>query len=224
MIPKIIHQVWLGGPMPDELVEMRQSLIDAHPGWEFRLWGDDDFGWLRNQDLFDQAETIAPGSEGQFRSDVARYEILARYGGVYVDCDIEAVPGRSLDELLDLAARLRADAGPIEAFAGYECDRWVNNAVIGSVAGGLFVEACVQALPARVELAKGKGWRPNRISGPHLVTPIARRLGVTLFAAEVFYPYRFDELHRGGDAVPAGTVLRHHWWNQRTRQEVPLVR
>lgn len=213
MIPRTIHQVWVGGPMPDQLAAMRQTLIEAHPGWEVQLWGDDDLGWLLNRDLFDQAEEIAPGSEGQFRSDLARYEILAVHGGVYVDCDIEAVPGRSLDELVHL-----------DAFAGRECDRWVNNAVIGCEPGHLFVEACVQELPARVELSRGKGWRPNRISGPHLITPIARRLDVTLLDPHVFYPYRWDELERGSDDVPDGAVLRHHWWNQRTRREVPLVR
>lgn len=205
--------MWVGGPMPADLAEMRWSLMEAHPGWDFRLWSDVDLRWLRNQYLFDAAEDIAPGSEGQFRSDVARYEILAAHGGVYVDCDIEAVPGRSLDGLLGL-----------DAFAGRECERWVNNAVIGCEPGHLFVEALVRELPARVELARGKGWRPNRISGPHLVTPIAVRLGVALLEPHVFYPYRWDQLDQGDAEVPEGTLLRHHWWNQRTRREVPLVR
>ena len=40
---------------------------------------------LRNQDLFDAAEHPAQ------RADLARFEILLRFGGVYVDTDFEAL-------------------------------------------------------------------------------------------------------------------------------------
>lgn len=208
MIPKVIHQIWVGGDMPDHLADYRATVVEQHPGWEHRLWGDDDFGWLINQDLFDAASEICPGHEGQLRSDIARYEILARHGGVYIDCDIEALA--PLDDLLVHGA-----------FAGWEQQgRWVNNAVLGAEAGHLFVDSVVRSIPASVEATRGLGWRPNRITGPHLVTPIARRLDVHLVDQHVFYPYSWNELDRGAEEFP-GSLLVHHWENQRKLKEVP---
>jgi mannosyltransferase OCH1-like enzyme len=210
MIPPTIHQVWLGGPMPEHLQAYRQSVIDMHPGWEHRLWGDDDFGWLRNQDLFDRASEIAPGHEGQLRSDIARYEILAQHGGVYVDCDMEALA--PLDGLLSH-----------RAFAGWELDGvWVNNAVLGVEPGHPLIAELVRRIPASVQRAEGRGWRPNRITGPHLITPVVRahRHTVEILPAATFYPYAYDQLERGGEAFP-DSLMVHHWDNARKRRGVP---
>lgn len=194
--------------MPAHLQGYRQSVIDMHPGWDHRLWSDDDFGWLRNQELFDQASEITPGHEGQLRSDIARYEILAQHGGVYVDCDMEAVA--PLDGLLSH-----------QAFAGWELQgRWVNNAVLGATPCHPFVEAVVRAIPAAVQAAEGKNWRPNRITGPHLVTRIAKAHDVTILDEAVFYPYSWSALHDHERVYP-NTLLRHHWDNARKRQGVP---
>jgi mannosyltransferase OCH1-like enzyme len=101
------------------------------------LWTDEDFadGWLDNQDLFDKAEQYAPGhAVGQFRSDVARYEILYRFGGVYADCDVE--PLKPFDDLLG-----------VEAFAGWESEgTFVGNTIIGGVPGARFWGEMVRAV------------------------------------------------------------------------------
>lgn len=91
-IPKIIHQVWLG-PAPFPFEAARQSILKHHPGWQYKLWTDADveaFG-LVNKKLFDAARNYGE------RSDIFRYEILHRYGGVYLDADIECI--KSLEEL-----------------------------------------------------------------------------------------------------------------------------
>src|SRR3990167_9191444 len=119
MIPRVLHQIWLGGPFPDEFARYRQLWLALHPGWEHHLWTDDTMIPLRNQALYDAAEQIAPGSEQQFRADGARYEILAVYGGVYADTDME--PLRPIDELLGVTPLWFCYEDPQH--------RWVNNAV-----------------------------------------------------------------------------------------------
>jgi mannosyltransferase OCH1-like enzyme len=87
LIPKIIHQVWLGSKFPDKLCRLRDTWIDMHPGWEYRLWTDDDvdsFG-LNNINSFNAIKNF--GS----KSDIFRYEILHRHGGIYVDVDFECI-------------------------------------------------------------------------------------------------------------------------------------
>src|SRR4051794_17507254 len=95
-IPQVIHRVWLGGPMPEEYVEDGRTWERLHPGWELRTWGDGDLRWLANRAEFERADRYTT------KSNIARYEIVHREGGLYVDCDFEAL--RPLHELLDGAS------------------------------------------------------------------------------------------------------------------------
>ncbi len=84
-IPKIIHQIWLGSPFPAKYQALRDSWLKQHPGWEYKLWTEkeiDDFG-LVNRSMYDYAINYGE------KSDIARYEILYRCGGLYVDTDYE---------------------------------------------------------------------------------------------------------------------------------------
>lgn len=203
MIPDLFHFVWVGSPMPEHLAAYVRSWREVHPDSEFRVWGDDDLGWLHNRKLYEAASKVAPGSEGQFCSDVARYEILLRHGGVYVDCDFEAL--RPIAPLLD-----------DDCFLAWETDGvWVNNAIIGAAPGHELLHDLVARLPHNVRRNRGK--RPNHLSGPRFVTPLARRHGVTVHPSSWFYPYRWDELDRQGEEFPEAFAV-HHWNNARRRR------
>ena len=41
-IPKIIHQIWLGGALPQKYYAMQKTWQEHHPDWEYRLWTDAD--------------------------------------------------------------------------------------------------------------------------------------------------------------------------------------
>lgn len=188
--------------MPDHLAAYVATWTAVHPGWEHRMWTDADLDWLQNQELYDFAEAITQ-HHGQFRADVARYEILHRHGGVWVDCDFEAV--YPIDDLI---------AGH-DCFAAWETDgQWINNAILGSVPGHPMLADLIDGLPANVHRRKGK--RPNVMSGPQYLTPIALEHEITLFPAAQFFPYRWDELDRAGHAFPDAYAV-HHWNNRRSR-------
>ena len=122
-IPKIIHQIWLGSPVPQQFNKYINSWKNNHPDWEYRLWADDDivaFG-LYNQEMYDEAENYGE------KSDIARYEILERFGGVYVDIDFECLqPLDALHHMYDFYIGIQ----PLDT-------RYVqvNNALIGSIPG-----------------------------------------------------------------------------------------
>lgn len=203
MIPKIFHRIWVGGPMPDHLADYGATWEKHHPGWEHRLWTDDNMPALRNQHLYDQAETIAPNNVGQFRADIARYELLGAHGGVYIDCDFECL--RPIDELLD----------GVSCFAAWEeTGRWVNNAIMGCTLGHTLMSTLVARLPRNVKLRRGA--RPNILSGPQFLTPLIAGHGVTVFDKDLFYPYLWNELERGDEQFPDAYAV-HHWNNRRTR-------
>ena len=42
MIPKIIHQLWIGpDPMPKHCVEFCEEMKDMNPEFEYKLWGNE---------------------------------------------------------------------------------------------------------------------------------------------------------------------------------------
>ena len=86
-IPKIIHQMWFSGPVPEKYHTWQQTWIRNHPDWQYILWTREDiekFGMI-NKAQFDAAKNIAT------KADIARYEVLYRLGGLYVDIDMECL-------------------------------------------------------------------------------------------------------------------------------------
>ncbi|HVW99471.1 MAG TPA: glycosyltransferase [Candidatus Babeliaceae bacterium] len=86
-IPKIIHQVWLGSPFPEKYKKYRETWLKHHPDWKYKLWTDSDIKELK---LYNQAAYDAATNYGE-KSDIVRYEILYRYGGLYIDTDFECL-------------------------------------------------------------------------------------------------------------------------------------
>lgn len=97
-IPKKIHQVWLGGELPDKYKRLRDTWIEKNPDWEYKLWSDkdiDDFK-LENINQFNSINNLGA------KSDIFRYEILYRYGGLYIDTDFECIKSFNDLSYLDL--------------------------------------------------------------------------------------------------------------------------
>ena len=85
--PKKIHQIWLGGPVPEEYKKWMDSWKEKNPGWEYKLWTDENV-WeviVPKRELFNSIEHL-----GQ-KSDYLRYHILNQFGGLYVDTDFECL-------------------------------------------------------------------------------------------------------------------------------------
>jgi inositol phosphorylceramide mannosyltransferase catalytic subunit len=114
-IPKILHQIWLGSDLAGQYKTLVKSLLELHPSWEYRLWTDTDIPFdFPNRELFDRCAN--PGQ----KSDILRYAILERFGGIYLDMDFMAV--RPMDPLCG-----------IEFFAGvtYDKEPQLANGLIG---------------------------------------------------------------------------------------------
>lgn len=95
MIPRIFHFMWLNlgvEPMRPDHVEYVIGWIAKHPGWQVYFWTKDNLPPLVNQAFFDA--TICTGR----RSDLARYQVLYEFGGVYADVDFECLS--SIEEFL----------------------------------------------------------------------------------------------------------------------------
>jgi inositol phosphorylceramide mannosyltransferase catalytic subunit len=208
VIPRILHQIWVGpDPIPAEYAAYMDGWARMHPGWEHRVWTDENLPAMRNRDLYDRAEELTPyANVGQFRADLLRYELLWSFGGVYVDVDFECL--EPIDELT---------AG-LEAFAAWEVqDRWIANGIMGAEPAHPFIDRLITGLPASV--AHHRGLRPNVSTGPQYLTGLWRRHRdeLTVLDANLFYPYLYHQVGTPAERGPwpESTIAVHHWANRR---------
>jgi len=107
LIPHVIHVIWGGGHFPEKSIANMASWRRYHPNWKIKFWTD-----LPSRDvplegmekhLFDELEDpivkrcVALSSNWGEKSDLLRYAILAKEGGLYIDHDVECF--RSFDTL-----------------------------------------------------------------------------------------------------------------------------
>jgi mannosyltransferase OCH1-like enzyme len=97
-LPRIIHQTWKDARVPARWLPLQRSWQRHHPGWEYRFWTDADLRSLVARDYPWFLVTYDGYREPIKRVDAARYLLMHRFGGLYVDLDFEAF--RPIDPLL----------------------------------------------------------------------------------------------------------------------------
>jgi glycosyltransferase involved in cell wall biosynthesis len=179
MIPKIIHQIWIG-PLPPP-----QAMMDTwrrkHPDWEYKVWRDHT-GW-ENQSQIDAM------SEWNGRADIMRYEILERFGGILVDADSICVQALD-DSFLEH-----------KAFACWENEivrpGLIAAGYVGAEKGSRFMRACINAIKTR-SLAGCRAWETV---GPGLLTTVAKdHPELHVYPARTFIPMHYSGTEAPGDA------------------------
>ncbi len=95
MIPGIIHGIWFSdNPMPKLYQRCLESWRKYSPDYEIRIWNLETYKPRRCL-FFEQA---VAHKNWAFASDYARADLLRRFGGVYMDLDVEML--RPIDDLL----------------------------------------------------------------------------------------------------------------------------
>lgn len=95
MIPKIIHQLWIGSKKPP--LALMDTWRRLNSDWEYIFWNEqalrDYFSnGLKNQVQYDAMEELCG------KCDIARVEILNAFGGFFIDAD--SICLNSLDDYL----------------------------------------------------------------------------------------------------------------------------
>lgn len=211
MIPRYIHRIWLGGNEPSQFRLYGQTWKDHHPNWEVVQWdGPGELFPLQNQDLYDDPDYWCPnGSHGQFRADLLRYEILWRYGGLYVDADFECLA--PVDYLIK----------DTKLFAGWEVqDQWIANGFMGAEPHHPFINTLITGV--RESLKRYRKNRPASSTGPQFLTRLYKRgLANDMYVVprRYLYPYSYRDVGtpKAEPPWPDDAVAVHHWNNTRNR-------
>lgn len=128
MIPKVIHYCWFGrNPKPKLAEKCIASWKKYCPDYEIIEWNEDNFDVNMNG----YTQMCMEQKKYAFLSDYVRLLVIAEYGGVYFDTDVELV--QPIDALLKH-----------DAFFGFETPEYVASGLgTGSVAHGTAIEAMV---------------------------------------------------------------------------------
>lgn len=192
MIPKILHRT-VPLETSAEVEGWWDHIQELHPGWVARTWREpiDLADFPRVGHLLDQCEN------GAKRADLIRLELLATYGGFYVDSDCEAF--RPFDPLL-----------PLPAVAAWEDEEHIPNAVMGAEPGN---PAIVEALELAIQ--RNEEGCNTWDAGVGVTTPVFRdNPNIVVLPPGAFYPYHYLELgkrsHVTGETHPWAFVV-HHW-------------
>lgn len=198
MIPRQFHWVWLGDKkLPIKERSWMQTWREMHPFWRCIIWAEHpDLAHIQgfetrplppliNVRFYEEIENAATGSAMNrdalmARSNIVRYEVIARDGGVYMDTGVECF--QPIDELL-VGVRL------------FVCDRWGpcrGNYMFGGVPNHPALWAVVG------EMAGSRADHPEPSSGPnslaagtgasYLYSRLRRYEDLVIFPSMLFNP------------------------------------
>lgn len=84
-IPKVFHYIWLGGkPLPKKIEKCIASWQKVCPDFVVKRWDESNL----NLELNDYVKEALKAKKYAFASDVLRFDILEKEGGVYMDIDV----------------------------------------------------------------------------------------------------------------------------------------
>lgn len=201
-IPKIIHQVWLGSPVPVAFEKYMKSWVEHHMhGWEYKLWTDEnlkEFG-LYNQAFYDQVENYG------VKSDIVKWEVVYRFGGVYADTDEECLQALDIfHHTLDFYTALQPlDTQFVQLGA----------ALFGAVPGHPILKHCIETIKDDWHL-KGAPMKTGPVHFTKSFYAVAGTTGMRDLALPAFYIYplgcRETQLNREL-WIQQGAFAVHHW-------------
>ena len=205
-IPKIIHQIWIGPkPSPTHLMD---TWRDKHPDFEYIRWSESELqvrGFV--SECADQIDAM-PEING--KADIYRWEILHKYGGIFVDADSVCV------EPFDETFLART------AFAGFENETirkgLVATGTMGFVPGYPLCRAAIDQIRNEPIDVTKRAWFTV---GPGLLTRLlgaGKHRDFTVYPSFYFIPIHFTGMtYLGHKRVYAHKI----WGNTKSLYDKP---
>lgn len=189
-IPKIIHQIWLG-PHKKPDIWMNSWKIDFikdNPDYTYKLWTEKEIHELDliNRQIYDNEKFYI------CKSDIARYEILLKYGGIYIDSDSLYIKENKISFTdLNIDKSAFAAREPINK-------QFIANGVIGFEKNHIILEKMIHFIKSNYYQLKNKYKKEREvwlITGPEPFTKMVndKKDYITIFDNTYFYPESFHK-------------------------------
>jgi len=232
-IPKIFHYIWLGAKLPDEYRPFLATWLEKHPDWRFIFWVDNpenyDLGTVKTWSFDDLQNHLKNRSQGKRlvldvknlifdnriffdttknygqRSDILKWEVVYRFGGVYIDVDFECIkPLDILNYMYDFYTGIQPlDTSFLQLGA----------ALFAARPGHPILKHCVESIK--------DDWHKKQIivsTGPlHFTKSFYAAIGKhglvdVALPASYFYPCGYDEKKLPEEQwLQAESFAVHHW-------------
>jgi len=215
MIPKIIHQIWIGPKKRPDIWcnTFRIDYINKNPEYQYFLWNEDnidslfvDFPIYRI--IYDIEETY------NGKSDILRYLILYIHGGIYIDADSVWINEKSFDKLLEQVNDSGVFAGknPNSLDPSTKKDKKYENSICGGVMGSSKNNPLMRLLINGIEKYIIRDWGSTRIAkqdyirkrkiigvceliGPLYLNRMLSNENITSFPSIYFYPISWHNIN-----------------------------
>lgn len=179
-LPRRFHRVWFGpAPIPAAYERYWKIWQRLYPGCSFTTWRDADI-----ESLTHTRHKIAEARSYAGKSDIARIEIIFRFGGIYLDCDM--MPLRPFDFWSLRPALLVCHEQPPDSSTDQDaCSTGFFAAPPGHPVLGQAIES-LSALPLNRQA-------PNIETGPSFFGRMIRSRDVVRLPTAMFYPFSGQE-------------------------------
>ena len=200
-IPKTLHVIWLGSPIPQKFMGNIADWQLLNPGWSLDVWTEP-LHDMYNLDLYwDAGLYVKPDAVWQMRADLLRYEILQRHGGFYVDVDTK--PLRPIGDLFD----------GLTEFAVAEDEHFTGNTYLAANPGHWAISALVRRAAERASYYQNAA--AGLVTGPQYLTPIWQEHGCHVDQrTELWFPYSWSHVRKYQEKkveIPEDAYAIHQW-------------
>jgi mannosyltransferase OCH1-like enzyme len=208
MIPRILHYVWVGGPLPETQRNYIATWRATNPDFEIVCWDE------RNIDMSEEIVRVAYKKKRWAKvADIARLQAVLKMGGIYLDTDFE------LHKPLTSMLKHRC-------FYAFQEERpsadWVCNGIFGAEPDHWFVRQALEQLYAMKPKFRLLPERPTDY-GPKHITRLLREIGLETYSSEgvkirdiyiaptpVFFPFHYAEQFTP-ECIRDETLAVHYW-------------
>lgn len=217
-IPKVIHYFWFGkNPESDLIKKCISSWRKYNPDYEIKRWDESNF----NIDIsVDYVKEAYLAKKWAFVSDYARFYVLNKYGGIYLDTDVEVL--KSLDPIID--------KGPFLALEHDNYDSIAPGLGMASLPNNVLLEKMLKDYKNR-HFKKDNGFYDETPVGVRMteefllkdglkkVSGIQKIDGFWIYPKEYFCPLDFQT---GETNITENTYAIHHyassWWDEKDKK------
>ncbi|WP_138752515.1 glycosyltransferase family 32 protein [Paenibacillus sinopodophylli] len=202
-IPRILHYCWFGrGEKPRKIVKCMKSWEKQLGGFQVIEWNEDNFDISSNRYVREAYEA----RKYAFVSDYVRLYALYKFGGIYLDTDVEVI--KPLDAFLGH-----------EAFSGFEDERFLQSGTMGAALEHPWIKELLENYDQRSFLLQDG--KLDTTTNTAVITEICSRHGlqlngqyqvlsngVTFYPRTYFSPYDYID---GGNYISTDSFTIHHF-------------